>query len=116
MDRKEIVTELFKKSIIPIAVAALLFIISRSIFTRNGVTDYFYVWIICGLPFGYGKLRTWISVKGGDLGVSAAIFVLNFVLAGLIGGFILIWKLIIAVYYIPVSIIRLMQNSPRVES
>lgn len=110
MNRSEIVKELFKKSIFPIVVALILFFLGREICTADGVTDYFYVWIICGLPFGIGKLRTWFYVRGGSLGTSAAIFVFNFVLGGLIGGFILIWRLIIAVYYIPLSIIRLVQQ------
>ena len=110
MTRNEIVAELFKKSIVPIVVTLVLFGISREMCTVDGVTDYFYVWIICGLPFGIGKLRTWFYMRGGSVGTAAAIFILNFVLGGLIGGFVLIWKLIIAVYYILVSIIRLIQQ------
>ena len=110
MNKSEIIKELFKKSIFPIIVAWILFIIVREMCTVDGVTDYFYVWIICGLPFGIGKLRTWFYIRGGSVGTSAAIFILNFVLGGLIGGFVLIWKLIIAVYYILESIIRLIQQ------
>lgn len=109
MNRSEIVKDLFKKSILPIAAALILFSLSRVIATTGDGTEYITMWVICGIPFGIGKLRTWICAPGGSLGVSTAIFVLNFVLAGFIGGFILIRKLLIAIYYIPVSIIRLVR-------
>ena len=106
MSRSEIVKELFKKSILPIAITLILFSFSQVICSSDGITKYVSAWIICGIPFGISKLRTWIFAPSGSLGVSAAIFVLNFFLAGIIGGVILIWKLIVAVYYIPLSIIR----------
>ena len=106
MTRSEILKELFKKSILPIAITSILFAFSQILCTSDGITNYISAWIICGIPFGISKLRTWFFSPGGSLGVSAAIFVLNFFLAGVIGGVILIWKLIVAVYYIPLSIVR----------
>ena len=106
MNRSELVKELLKKSILPIVGALLLFLVAKEMCTKDGVTDYFYVWAICGIPFGIGKIRTWFYVRGGSVGINAAIFIFYFILAGLIGSFILIWRLIVAVYYIPVSIIR----------
>lgn len=35
----------------------------------------------------------------GSLGGGIALFVLNFILAGIIGGFVLVWRLIVAVWY-----------------
>ena len=42
-----------------------------------------------------------------SLGGGIALFVLNFILAGIIGGFVLAWRLIVAVWYVPLTIYRL---------
>ena len=49
------------------------------------------------IPIGFG-----IS---GTVGVVA----LNLVLGGLIGGVILIWKLAVAIWYLPLSVVRFMK-------
>ena len=48
------------------------------------------------------KIRLTIS---GTVGVVA----LNLVLGGLIGGVILIWKLAVAIWYLPLSVVRFMK-------
>ena len=37
----------------------------------------------------------------------AALFVLNFIIGGLIGGFVLVWRLLVAAWYVPLTIYRL---------
>ena len=44
---------------------------------------------------------------GGSLGGGAALFVLNFVIGGIIGGFVLVWRLLVAAWYVPLTIYRL---------
>ena len=41
------------------------------------------------------------------LGGGAALFVLNFVIGGIIGGFVLVWRLLVAAWYVPFTIYRL---------
>lgn len=41
------------------------------------------------------------------LGSGIALFALNFILAGIIGGFVLVWRLIVAVWYVPLTVWRL---------
>lgn len=36
-----------------------------------------------------------------------ALFALNFIIGGVIGGFILAWRLIVAVWYVPLTVYRL---------
>lgn len=48
----------------------------------------------------------WI-VPGGDSLGGAALFVLNFVIGGIIGGFVLVWRLLVAAWYVPLIIYRL---------
>ena len=45
----------------------------------------------------------WIVPGGGSLGGGAALFVLNFI----IGGFVLVWRLLVAAWYVPLTIYRL---------
>lgn len=41
---------------------------------------------------------------GYDLGATAGIIVFNFIIGGIIGGVILIWRLLVAAWYIPLTI------------
>ena len=50
--KSEVIKEFFKKSVLPVAVAALLYCIFKSVCTKDGVTDYVWLFILCGLPFG----------------------------------------------------------------
>ena len=48
----------------------------------------------------------WI-VPGGSLGTALPLFLLNFIIGGVIGGFVLVWRLLVAAWYIPLTIYRL---------
>lgn len=69
--------------------------------------DYVWLWILCGLPFGLHRMCLWIVPGGGSLGGGIALFALNFIIGGVIGGFILAWRLIVAVWYVPLTVYRL---------
>ena len=88
MTRTEAIKEFFKKAVLPVAIAGLLYCIFKSACIRNGELDLLWLWILCGLP-------------------CAALFVLNFVIGGLIGGFILVWRLLVAAWYVPLTIYRI---------
>ena len=90
------------------AAAALLYCIFRSACVKNGELDYLWLWILCGLPFGIWRLRLWIIPGGGSLGGGIALFLLNFVFAGLIGGCVLVWRLLVAAWYVPLTLYRLL--------
>lgn len=104
--KSEVIKEFFKKSVLPVAVAALLYCIFKSACTKDGVTDYVWLSILCGLPFGIPRMFAWI-VPGGSLGTALPLFLLNFIIGGVIGGFVLIWRLLVAAWYIPLTIYRL---------
>ena len=97
MTRTEAVKEFFKKAVLPVAIAGLLYCIFKSACIRNGELDLLWLWILCGLPFGIHRMCV-----GG-----AALFVLNFVIGGIIGGFVLVWRLLVAAWYVPLTIYRL---------
>ena len=106
MNRREIMTDFLKKAVLPIVIALLLFSVFSRIFTENGARDYFLIWLACGVPFGIGKMFTLIPI-GFDISGTVGVVALNLVLGGLIGGVILIWKLAVALWYLPLTIYRL---------
>ena len=106
MTKSEVIKEFFKKSVLPVAVAALLYCIFKSACTKDGVTDYVWLFILCGLPFGIPRMFAWI-VPGGSLGTALPLFLLNFIIGGVIGGFVLVWRLLVSAWYIPLTIYRL---------
>ena len=93
--KSEVIKEFFKKSVLPVAVAALLYCIFKSVCTKDGVTDYVWLFILCGLPFGIPRMFAWI-VPGGSLGTALPLFLLNFIIGGVIGGFVLVWRLLVS--------------------
>ena len=107
MTRGNAIRELFRKSILPVTTALLLVCIFKPACVRDGTIDYVWLWILCGLPFGIHRMRLWIMPDGHSFGGGIAIFALSFILGGVIGGFVLVWRLIVAVCYVPLTMYRL---------
>ena len=72
MTRGEALKDFFRKTILPVASAVLLYCIFRSACVKNGELDYLWLWILCGLPFGIWRLRLWIIPGGGSGSYRAA--------------------------------------------
>lgn len=108
MTRSEVMKDCMKKTVVPVAVVLLLFSVFSRIFVENGTPDYFLIWLACGVPFGIGKMFTLIPIGFGISG-TVGVVALNLVLGGLIGGVILIWKLAVAIWYLPLSVVRFMK-------
>jgi hypothetical protein len=107
-DKRRGLKRLFPQDHPAVALAALLYCIFRSACVKNGELDYLWLWILCGLPFGIWRLRLWIIPGGGSLGGGIALFLLNFIFAGLIGGCVLVWRLLVAAWYVPLTLYRLL--------
>ena len=112
MTKNDVMKEFLKKTVIPVVVALFLFSMFSRIFVENGSPDYFLIWLACGVPFGIGKMFTLIPIGFGISG-TAGVVALNLVLGGLIGGVILIWKLAVALWYLPLTIYRLVTLEKR---
>lgn len=56
MTRKESLTAFIKKTLLPVAAAAMLFFIFKSACTKDGINDYFLLWLLCELPFGIHRM------------------------------------------------------------
>lgn len=103
----DIVKDFLKKVILPVFLAWFLFAMFKPIFTNDGVTDYFKVWLACGIPFGIWRLRVWLIPRGFDLGGTLGVWALNVIIGGLIGGVVVVWRLIVAAWYTILTVYRL---------
>lgn len=108
MTRGEILKDFFKKTILPVLIAGVLFYWATLVFTKDGVTNYFNVWLCCGVPFGIRRMFVWLVPFGHDITFTVGIFAVNIIVGGIIGGVILIWRLAVAAWYIPLTIYRLL--------
>ena len=107
MTKNEMLKTFLRKTVLPIVAAVLLFLIFRSACMQNGELNYVWLWILCGLPFGLHRMCLWIVPGGRSLGSGIALFALNFIIGGVIGGFVLAWRLVVAVGYVPLTVYRL---------
>ena len=107
MTRGEAIKQFLWKSIVPAATAMLLVCIFKSACMKNGTMDYVWLWILCGLPFGLHRMFLWIIPGGSSFGGGIATFAFNFIIGGIIGGFVLVWRLLVAAWYVPLTAYRL---------
>ena len=107
MTRKEVLYLFFRKTVIPVVSVALLVCIFKSACMKEGAVDYLWLWILCGLPFGLQRMWLRFVPGSSSVGGGIALFALNFIIGGIIGGFILAWQLIVAVWYVPLTIYHL---------
>ena len=99
MTRSEAIKDFCFESVLPVTVALILHCVFKSARMKNGELDYAWLWILCGLPFGLHRMWLWIAPGSGSMGGGVALFALNFIIGGIIGGFILVWRLIVAVWH-----------------
>ena len=107
MTRGEAIKQFLWKSIVPVATAMLLVCIFKSACMKNGTMDYIWLWILCGLPFGLHRMFLWIIPGGSSFGGGIATLAFNFIIGGIIGGFVLVWRLPVAAWYVPLTAYRL---------
>ena len=110
MTRGDALKDFCIKSILPMAVAMLLFCFFKSACTKDGITDHVWLWLLCGLPFGLHRMCLWIIPGGRSFGGSIALFVFNLIIGGVIGVFVLVWRLIVAVWCVPLTAYRLIRG------
>lgn len=107
MSRGEAIKQFLVKSILPVASTLLLVCIFKSACMKDGTLDYVWLWILCGLPFGLHLMFLWIIPGGRSFGGGIATFAFNFIIGGVIGGFVLVWCLLVAAWYVPLTVYRL---------
>ena len=92
--------EFVRKVIAPVGAAAILAALFYPFCVENGQCDYLKLWIFMGIPFGVHTMFLWIIPKGFDIGGTVGMFVFNLLVGGVIGGFVLAWRLLMAAFYL----------------
>ena len=84
---------IIEKCLIPLMVSLILLAIFHPVYCHDQEIDYLIVWVLSGLSFGISRMFLWMIPMKMDLPGSIGLIVFNFVIAGIIGGFIAIWYL-----------------------
>ena len=103
----KIIGDFLKKTILPVGVTLLIFFAFCNVdFSHHADGSINYIWmaVLCGIPWGIQRMRLWLIPHNYDNGSTVGIWALN-----IIGSVVLIWKLLIAVWYIPLTIYRLIK-------
>lgn len=113
MTRGTIIKDFFKNTVLTVVIACFLFTWGKSLFIHDGQGEYFYVALFCGVPFGIRRMFIWLVPFGHDITFTIGIFAVNIIVGGIIGIFVLAWKLAVAAWYIPLTIYRLVTAGNR---
>ena len=107
MRRSEAIRAFFVKSALPVVGATMLYFIFKSACMKDGSLDYVWLWILCGIPFGLHRMFLCLIPGRRSFGGGIAMLALNFIVCGVVGGFVLVWRLLVAAWYIPLTTYRL---------
>ena len=108
MTKAKILTTFVKKSIFPVLLAAILYSLFFQLAVQYGSVNYLYLLMLCGIPFGI-RFMFLLPMFFGNLGTGIAMGCFNIAIGALIGDIILIWKLLVAVWYVPVTVVKLIR-------
>ena len=108
---KFVVKDLFSKTILPIALAAFLLYMAYLPLKSGavGFDLYMKMFFFAGIPFGLKKMCSFIVPFGHGVSATVAIFALNFIVGGVIGAFVLVWRIIYALFNLIKSVTMLIQ-------
>lgn len=85
--------------IFPLALIGLLLLLFKPLYIREGVINYLYMWILVGIPFGMRKMCMWLIPWNYGISGTVGIVALNFIIGGLIGGGVVMVRIIQAIWY-----------------
>lgn len=94
------IKEFMKYVAAPIVSMIFLMALFRPLCIHNGECNYLMLWLFMGIPIGFHRLFIWIIPKGYDFVGIMGILLLNLLIAGVVGGVILTYRLLIAVVYL----------------
>ena len=99
------VSEFVNRVIVPVVSALFLAALFRPLCMENGECDYLKLWLFMGVPFGICRIFFWIIPKGYDIGGTVGILFINVLVGGVIGGIVLVWRLMVAAVYLVKTIV-----------
>lgn len=88
------VKRVLSEIIIPAAVIALWLSVCYPVCRREAGFDWFLYWILVGCPFGIRRMCLWLIPKNFGIGGSMGILALNCIVGGLIGGVVIIVRML----------------------
>ena len=106
MTRKEIAKDFLQGCIAGFSCVAALCHVQAGVYQRRR-NRLFQVWLACGVPFGIWRLRVWLIPRGFDIGGTVGVWALNIIIGGLIGGVVVVWRLLVAAWYTILTVYRL---------
>lgn len=83
------------KIIIPVCVLVLWIITCYPVCNKADGFDYFLYWILVGCPYGIRKMCMFLVPKNFEIAGSRGILALNCIVGGLIGGIIVLVRIIV---------------------
>ena len=96
---------MIKKVIVPALVIVVLFAVLRPLCIQDGKCNYLLLLLLMGIPFGIGKMCVWMVPRGFDLGGTLAVWIMNFLIGGLIGSVVLLAMVGQAIIYLSVFLL-----------
>ena len=109
---------MIKKVIVPALVIVVLFAVLRPLCIQDGKCNYLLLLLLMGIPFGIGKMCVWMVPRGFDLGGTLAVWIMNFLIGGLIGSVVLLAMFGQAIIYLSVfllTVITGIHKIPRIK-
>lgn len=76
--------DFLKKVVLPVGLVGLLLLFFRPLYMAGGELNYFYLWLLVGIPFGMRRMCLWIVPLNHDMTATAGIVALNFILGVLL--------------------------------
>ena len=92
------VKEIWKKVIWPVMAVLFLTVVLRPLCMAEGGIDYWKLLFLMGIPFGVQKMFVWLIPSCYGIGETVGMYALNLLVSGVIGSFILVWRLSVAVF------------------
>lgn len=94
---RNILKNMLVTSVIPIVLFLLLIFAGTTILHNQPVIfRYFLIWVVVGIPYGLKYMFNFIHI-GVTIPTMIGVIIINVFLAGLIGGFVAVWRLFKAV-------------------
>lgn len=90
------ISEFLNHVTVPVVSGLFLAALFRPLCMKNRECDYLRLWWFMGIPFGIHRMFFWIIPKGYDIGGTMGILFLNVPVGGVIGGIVLVWRLLVA--------------------
>ena len=82
----------------PLLLAGLIYLLAKRFIWHDGSFDTLRAWMIVGLPFGFHAMAFKLIPISGDPAFCVFIIMIDLIIAGLLGGLVLIWKIFSGVF------------------